>query len=266
MNPKVAVAQMDCKLGKPTANLKSIRELAELAARSEPHILCFPELATTGYSLNARWRKFSETIPGQTSEQLAKIADEHGFYLVCGMPELDPRSKRIFDSLVLFDPDGNVVGTYQKIHLWKFERRYFAPGKRFQVFHTKVGRIGLGVCYDLEFPESARSLALQGAEIIIYSSAQPHPMEAHVDAYIRSRAGENCLFVCHSNRIGREGRTVFFGQSQIVSPECKVLAKLNRERGFAAARVNLGTIRRLSRAKLPYLKERVPNTYLPLCK
>jgi predicted amidohydrolase len=262
MNPKVAVAQMDCKLGEPAANLKSIRELAERAARSEPRIICFPELATTGYSLNAGWRKFSEPIPGQTSEYLARIADEYGVYLVCGMPELDPRSKRIFDSLLLFGSNGNLVGAYRKIHLWKFERRYFTPGKRFQVFHTKVGRIGLGVCYDLEFPESARSLALQGAEVIIYSSAQPHPMEAHVDAYIRSRAGENCLFVCHSNRIGREGRTTFFGQSQIVSPDCKVLAKLDRKRGFATARLDLGMIHRLDQAKLPYLKQRVPSAYL----
>ena len=257
---------MNCKLGKPTTNLKSIRELAERAARSEPHILCFPELATTGYSLNARWRKFSETIPGPTTEHLANIAEEFGFYLVCGIPELNPRSKEIFDSAVLFRPDGNIVGTYRKIHLWKVERRYFTPGKRFQVFNTRVGKIGLSICYDLEFPESARTLALQGAEIIVYSSAQPHPMEAHVDAYVRSRAGENCLFVCHSNRIGREGRTTFFGQSQIVSPECKVLAKLGRQRGVAMARLNLGMIRMLSRSELPYLKERVPSAYLPLRK
>ena len=266
MNPKVAVAQIDCKLGKPTVNLKSIRNLAERAARSEPHILCFPELATTGYSLNAKWRKFSETIPGPTTEQLSSIAREYGYYLVCGIPELDPRSRCSFDSSVLFDPDGNVVGTYRKVHLWKFERRYFTPGKRFQVFNTKVGKIGLGVCYDLEFPESARALALQDAEIIIYSSAQPHPMETYVDTYIRSRAGENALYVCHSNRIGREGRTVFFGQSQIVSPECKVLAKLNREKGFATAHLDLGLIDRLRRAKLPYLRERVPNAYLPVRK
>ena len=266
MNPKVAVAQMNCKLGKTATNLNSIREIAERAARSEPHILCFPELATTGYSLNAKWRKFSETIPGPTTEHLANIAEEFGLYLICGVPELDSRSKEIFDSSVLIRPDGGIVGTYRKIHLWKLERRYFTPGKRFHVFNTRIGKIGLGVCYDLEFPESARALALQGAEIIVYSSAQPHPMEAHVDAYIRSRAGENCLYVCHSNRIGREGEITFFGQSQIVSPECKVLTKLGREKGFATARLDLGMIHRLRRTKLPYLKERVPNAYLPLRK
>lgn len=133
---------MNCKLGKPTTNLKSIRELAERAARSEPHILCFPELATTGYSLNARWRKFSETIPGPTTEHLANIAEEFGFYLVCGIPELNPRSKEIFDSAVLFRPDGNIVGTYRKIHLWKVERRYFTPGSGFKFSTLGLERLG----------------------------------------------------------------------------------------------------------------------------
>ncbi|HUK28852.1 MAG TPA: carbon-nitrogen hydrolase family protein [Candidatus Acidoferrales bacterium] len=261
MKTKVAVAQIRCQLGKPDANLKTIHNLSVKAAKSGPDILCFPELATTGYSLNVKWRKFSETIPGQTSERLASIAREYGFHLVCGMPELDAKSGRIFDSSILFDPDGEVVGAYRKIHLWNVERRYFTPGKRFKVFDTKIGKIGLGVCYDLEFPESARALALEGAEIIIYSSAQPHPMETHVDTYIRSRAGENCVYVCHSNRIGKEGGTMFFGHSQIVSPECRVLAKLGREQGFAAARLDLGMIQKLSRSKLPYLRQRVPSAY-----
>jgi predicted amidohydrolase len=266
LNPKVAVAQISCALGKLETNLKSIHHLAEQAARSEPDILSFPELATTGYSLNARWRKFSETIPGRTTERLSRIAMEFGLYLVCGLPEPDSRSGRIFNSAVLIGPDGSEVGTYRKVHLWEQERRYFTPGKRFRVFKTKVGQIGLGVCYDLEFPESARALALQGAEIIIYSSAQPHPFEAHVDAYLQSRAAENCLYVCHSNRTGREGKTLFFGQSQIVSPDCKVLRKMNREQGYSTARLDLGLTRRLRRRKLPYLKQRVPDAYRPLLR
>ena len=261
MKPAVSVAQMNCKLGKPDTNLNTIREIARRAVRSEPDILCFPELATTGYSLNARWRKFSETVPGATTERLASIAREYGFHLVCGIPELDAKSRRIFDSSILFGPDGDVVGVYRKVHLWNFERRYFTPGNRFKVFKTKIGKIGLGVCYDLEFPESARALALEGAEIIIYSSAQPHPMETHVDTYIRSRAGENCVYVCHSNRIGKEGGTMFFGHSQIVSPDCRVLAKLGGKQGFATARLDLGMIQKLSRSKLPYLKQRVPSAY-----
>ena len=261
MNPIVAVAQIDCELGRPERNIKTISQLTQRASRRDVDIICFPELATSGYSLNSRWRKFAEPIPGKTIERLGRLAKDSGLYLIVGMPEYDPRSRRIHDSLVLINSNGEVEGVYRKIHLWDIERSYFTPGKRFEVFKTKFGKIGLGICYDLEFPESARTLALKGAEIIFYSSAQPEPMGNHVDAYVKSRAGENCLYVCHSNRTGREGKMTFFGQSQIVSPWCEVLARKNSGTGLAIAQIDLSLIKRLSKKKLPYLRQRMPNTY-----
>ncbi|MGA2971221.1 MAG: carbon-nitrogen hydrolase family protein [Candidatus Bathyarchaeia archaeon] len=264
-NPKVAVVQMDCKLGDVEWNLATIEALARRVGRREADIVCFPELATTGYSLNRRWRDYSETIPGPTSNRLARLAREFGFYLICGIAERDSESRRIFDSAVLISPAGNCVGVYRKIHLWATERRFFTPGRRFPVFRTKFGKIGIGICYDLEFPEPARAMALQGAEIIFFSSAQPSPMENHVDTYVRSRAAENCVFVAHSNRIGREGRMVFFGQSQIVSPTCRVLARKDAGQGFAVARVDFRSSRRM-RKTLPYLQQRVPSAYSALVR
>lgn len=263
MDPKVAVVQMDCKLGDVERNLATIESLATDAARREPDIVCFPELATTGYSLNRRWRNYSETIPGPTSNRLAWLAHEFGFYLICGIAERDSRSKRIFDSAVLINPAGEFIGVYRKIHLWDKERRFFTPGRRFPVFKTKFGKIGIGICYDLEFPEPARAMALQGAEIIFFSSAQPSPMENHVATYVRSRAAENCLFVAHANRIGREGRTVFFGQSQIVSPTCRALARKDKGQGFAIAQIDFRLSHRM-RKTLPYLQQRVPSIYSKL--
>jgi predicted amidohydrolase len=261
LKPIVAVAQMDCRLGRPELNIKTISILTARAGRSNVDIVCFPELATSGYSLNSRWRKFAEQIPGKATERLGRLAGNAGLYLIVGMPEYDSRSHRIHDSLVLINPDGDVEGVYRKIHLWDTERSYFTPGKRFHVFETKFGKIGLGICYDLEFPESARTLALDGSQIIFYSSAQPEPMGNHVDAYVKSRAGENCLYVCHSNRIGSEGKIRFFGQSQIVSPWCEVLARRERGTGLAIAQIDLSLIKRLGRKKLPYLRQRMPNTY-----
>ena len=261
MNPIVAVAQIDCELGRPERNIKTISKLTQRASRCEVDIVCFPELATSGYSLNSRWRKFAEPIPGEITKRLGQLANNFGLYLIAGMPEYDPRSHRIHDSSVLINSNGEVEGVYRKIHLWDIERSYFTPGKRFEVFKTKFGKIGLGICYDLEFPESARALALKGAQIIFYSSAQPEPMSNHVDAYIKSRAGENCLYVCHSNRTGREGKMTFFGQSQIVSPWCEVLARKDSGTGLAIAKIDLSLIKRLSKKKLPYLRQRMPSTY-----
>jgi predicted amidohydrolase len=86
-------------------------------------------------------------------------------------------------------------------------------------------------------------------------------MGNHVDAYIKSRAGENCLYVCHSNRTGREGKMIFFGQSQIVSPWCKVLARKDTGTGLAIAKIDFSLIKRLSKKKLPYLRQLMPSTY-----
>lgn len=266
MNPRVAVAQMNCKLGDVERNLGTIKSLAARVAKQGADIVCFPELATTGYSLNRKWRAYSETIPGHTFNRLARIAKEFGFYLICGIAERDSKSTRIFDSAVLIGPNGDLVGLYRKVHLWATERKYFTPGNRFSVFKTKIGKIGLAVCYDLEFPEPARIMAVQGAEIIFFSSAQPSPFDIHVDIYLRSRAAENCVFIAQSNRIGHEGKTVFFGQSQIVSPLCRALARKNSGTGFAIARLNLSSIYKLRKSKLPYLQQRIPEAYSALTK
>jgi predicted amidohydrolase len=266
MNPNVAVAQMRCKLGDAERNIRTINALTSHASQLDADIVCFPELATTGYLLGRAWRKHAQPVPGQSTNLLGRIAREYGVYLICGFDELDRDGKEIYDSSLLIAPNGEVVGVYRKVHLWDKERRSFTPGKHFPVLNTRFGKVGLGICYDLEFPEPARIMALTGAEIIFYSSAQPKPMQRMVDTYVRSRAGENALFVCHSNRVGREGRLVFFGQSQIVHPRCKTLARLGEKQGIVVAHLDMGEIPRLRRAKLPYLCQRTPKLYGRLVK
>ncbi len=266
MNPRIAVAQMNCALGNVKHNLQKIKSLAQCAARREADIVCFPELATTGYALNRSWRKLAETVPGPTSDVLGRMASENGFYLICGVDELDPKSDRIYDSSVLIDPNGDIAGIYRKVHLWANEQKYFTPGNSFPVFRTRFGKIGLGICYDLEFPEPARIMALGGADIVFFSSAQPKPMQEMVNTYVRSRAGENSIFACHSNRVGREGHLVFFGQSQIVSPTCKPLARMTETEGLVQAELDLSSLRKLRKTKLPYFRDRAPSLYSALGK
>jgi len=256
---KVAVAQTGCRLGDLDWNMKSIFKMSKRIARYEPDIVCFPELATTGYSLNEKWRKYAERIPGPTSERLSSTSTEFGFYMICGMIEADVEENRIYNSAVLTDPNG-AADVYRKVHLWGMERRYFTPGTQFRVMKTKIAKIGIGICYDLEFPESARELALQGARVIFYSSAEPRRMKDHADVYIRSRAAENCLFVCHSNRVGREGKLAFFGGSQIASPLGNIIRKGDQP-GFAIAQLDLSSISRLRRERFPYLTQRVDKAY-----
>jgi len=257
---------MNCSLGNVKRNLQKIKSIAQRAARLEADVVCFPELATTGYALNRSWRRLAETVPGPTSVALGRVASEHGFYLICGIDELEAKSDRIYDSSILIDPNGNLAGVYRKVQLWANEQRYFTPGNSFSVFRTRFGKIGLGICYDLEFPEPARIMALGGADIVFFSSAQPKPMQGMIDAYVRSRAGENTIFACHSNRIGREGHLVFFGQSQIVSPTCMPLARMRGEEGLVQAELDLSIIRKIRKTQLPYFRDRAPSLYSALGK
>jgi predicted amidohydrolase len=103
-------------------------------------------------------------------------------------------------------------------------------------------------------------MATKGAQIIFFPSAEMTPMESHIGTYLKSRSAENRCFVAFSNRIGTEFRTKFFGKSQIVSPECKVLAMANSKNPVAIAEIDLKLLEKLQ-PKFPYLEQRVPKAY-----
>lgn len=260
MNPKIAVGQINCKLADVPTNLRRIRDLSEKIAKQEADIVCFPELVTTGYSLYEKWLEVAEPVPGPMTDKLGSMAREFGFYLIAGMPERTPESKGIFNSAVLISPQGEVTGVYRKVHLWNKERIYFTPGNEFPLFRTKIGLIGIGICFDLEFPETSRIMAMSGAEMIFFPSADMKPFQRYVDVYVPSRAAENGVFVAFSNLVGHEGKTVFFGGSQIVSPDCRVLAHATATKAFAVAQIDLASLSKV-RERLPYLKQRRPAVY-----
>jgi 5-aminopentanamidase len=253
----VAVAQINTKLGDVKSNLGLVRKISSQIRKSD--IVCFPELATTGYSLGRKWIELAEEIPGTGTDELSEIASERGFYLICGVDERGKgeEAENIYDSAVLIDPNGKLVGVYRKVHLWGNERKYFTSGKSFPVFRTKLCTIGMGICYDLEFPESARVMAQKGAKIVFYPSAQPSNARKMVEIYVRSRSSENCIFTAFSNRIGSEGELSFFGESQVNSPNTRILAQAGRNQGFVSAKVDLKILDEQSRL-LPYLRELEP--------
>ncbi len=259
----VVAAQIDTKLGDVRANLDLIRTVsAKISKKKNAEIVCFPELATTGYALGSKWKKLAEEVPGTITDELSKLAAEHGFYLICGVDERGSGNEKgnIYDSAVLIDPNGKHAGLYRKVHLWNEERMFFTPGKSFPAFKTKLCTIGIGICYDLEFPEPARVMARKGASIVFYPSAQPSTAQKQVQIYVRSRSCENCIFTVFSNRVGREGELTFFGESQINSPDAKMLALAHRSQNFASARLDLKVLERQIEL-VPYLKDLGPEAY-----
>ena len=255
---KVAVVQPRIGLGQKESNIRAIAASAISLSKRDVDLACFPELVTTGYALYEGWPKAAEEIPGPTTDLLGKASREAGMYLVVGMPER--RGDKIHDSAVLVDPSGDVAGAYRKVHLWDRERSYFTRGDGFPTFGTKFGKIGIGICYDIEFPEAARAMALDGANLLLFPSAQPRNMVRRLPVYAMSRASENCAYVAFANLIGREADLTYLGRSLITSPECKVLADIRSTPGSAVADLDFKDLARF-RDELPYLDQRVPSTY-----
>jgi N-carbamoylputrescine amidase len=223
------------------SNLARAERAVREAVRQGAEIVCLPELFRTRYfPQEERAERFdlAEPVPGPTTERLAKLADEVGAVLI--VPVFERRAAGVYhNSAVVLDADGSVAGLYRKMHIPDdpcfFEKFYFAPGDTgFCAFDTKAGRIGVLICWDQWFPEAARLLALDGAEILFYPTAigwLPNESEeenaAQRDAWItiqRSHAVANGVYVAAVNRVGREEDLRFYGSSFVADPAGRVLA------------------------------------------
>ncbi|GLY77326.1 nitrilase family protein [Actinoallomurus iriomotensis] len=218
-DPQVGVENKD-------RNLRRTLELVNEAADRGATLVVLPELAGTGYAFATREEAYAhaEEVPaGPTTRAWIALAQERGIHLVGGLVELDDDGVRLFDTAVLIGPDG-LVGKYRKTHLWEREKLIFTPGDLgFPVFDTRIGRIGLLICWDIWFPETARLLAVQGADVICSANNwvwTPPPLfdEAGrcMAAYLTMTASHvnNVAFVA-ANRVGEERGGRFLGCSLI---------------------------------------------------
>lgn len=182
------------------------------------HLLVFPELALSGYFMtHLELSELAESVPGETTGEISRVCE--GIAAVVSLPEKE--GEKYFITSVLLR-DGRIVGKYRKSHLFEGEKLLFSPGSTgYEVFSLPEAKVGLLICYDWWFPETSRTLALKGAEILCYSACfiKPYAVRA-----IATRAVENRVFVILSSRVGRERGVTFQGQSQIVSPNMEILA------------------------------------------
>jgi len=222
---KAGFYQFNPAFGKKEENLKKV---LSAITDTDADLLVLPEFFATGYQFVSQEEvsELSESIPnGDTTERLSELSRQKGIYLVAGLPERD--GDRFFNSAVLSGPDG-FIGVYRKTHLFFEEKLYFSPGDTgFKVWDTKVGRIGIMICFDWFFPEAMRALALMGADIITHPSNLVLP---YCPAAMPIRCLENRVFAVTANRVGEENRKAgqslrFIGQSQITSPEGKIVIR-----------------------------------------
>ncbi len=213
---KVAAVQMDVKILEKDRNLEKILSSLETAARAGARVAVFPECALSGYCFTSRQEALpvAETVPGPATEAIAAVARSLDCTAVVGL--LERAGDQIYNAAAVVTPQG-VLGTYRKIHLPGLGIDLFAAwgDKPFPVFETEHGKIGVGICYDLSFPETGRVLKLKGAQLFVIPTNWPLGSDS-VKHTPPVRATENHLNVIACDRVGEERGFRFAGHSQIV--------------------------------------------------
>jgi len=216
---KIGIAQINCSPGDVKANLEKITQLTQSAKKKGCEVIIFPEMADTGYEM-ATIKNSASTWEEEPFKIIQQAAIKNNIRIVCGISE---RIKdKIYNSIVVINEQGNLLGKYQKTHLAAYppfnEHRIITPGDSLAVIPIGGFKIGLMICYDLRFPEIARSLTLKGVDILVLCSAWPFPRLTHWETLIRARAIENQAYFIAANRVGSVGRVNFCGSSRIVDP------------------------------------------------
>ena len=260
---------MECITNDKDANVSKALELIEEAAKGGSHLILLPEFFTTGYysfrEQNRELFQHSEPIPGPTSRAIGELAKKYGLYIVSPIFE-KVGSGQYYNTAPLIGPDGEVLGKYSKTHIPEREKYYFSPGSKFPVFETKIGNIGIIICYDRKFPETFRTVTLNGAEIVLVpSSLFPKPKATVSEdwEYIaRTRSLENGVFSVFVNEAGAEHGMEYFGHSLIINPKGEILARAGFEECIICATINLEEVQLLK--KRTYLLDRRPEIYSKL--
>ena len=263
----VAVVQMEPELGKMEANVGKMADfVAKIATEQPVDIIVFPELSVTGYEGGQRFAQMAQRVPGAVTNILGQHATEFGVYIAIGMAVKEKVETVLYNSAVLIGPDGGVANEYRKVHLQAEERLVFRPGYRISPEETEVGIVGTMVGWDLTFPEVARSLVLDGAEIILLPAAWQAKDADMWRTLLVARAYENDVFIAAANRIGEEPSYTFAGQSAILAPNGEVLAALEEpEEGYVVVRLDLDDIRH-RREETQIMLARQPGSYRPIVK
>lgn len=263
----VAIAQFHPRLAESEANLTRIGEIIDhICGAQRVNIVVFPELTTTGYECGVKFTELAEPVPGHTIETLAERAQRYQTYIALGMVIKHKVESVVYDGAILIDPNGEVAGQYHKVHLKPEERPIFRGGYKFPVFETTFGVIGMLIGWDLAFPEAARSLALDGAELIVAPANWENQSIEEWKTYLRARAFENSLFIAGANRIGDEYTYSFGGESAVMAPRGETLAYVGRDENerpkeaYSIAKIDLDLVKKY-REELQIMQSRQPATY-----
>jgi predicted amidohydrolase len=255
----IACGQFAPVSGDVTRNVDSIRRHAAEAARRGARILVLPELCLCGYPSAAEARARAVALDGAEVKAVRECAQSAGVALCLGLAERSPDG-RLFNTMAYIDADGSLRCAYRKVHLWVDEKSWAAPGAGFESFDAGGLRLGIWICYDTRFPESARSLARSGATLGLIGSAWFGP-EEEWELAVRSRALDNGMYVAGAAVQGAFDGIPFHGASLIVDPHGTVLARARPDGDDLIVAEHDDEVLRKFRSRLPLLDDLRPGAY-----
>lgn len=245
-------------------------QAARQAAENGAKIICFAELAFEPFYPQHTDPKdpesLAEPIPGPVTESFSKIAREFGVVIILNLYEKDGGA--LYDSSPVINSDGEILGTTRMIHITEYacfhEQQYYTPGNNgAPVYNTPFGKIGVAICYDRHYPEYMRALAVSGAEIVFIPQAGSvgEWPEGLYEAEVRTAAFQNGYFAALCNRVGKEPKLTFAGESFVCDPEGKVIARAGKgTEEILYCDIDLNKIEH-SHAKRLFLRDRRPDLY-----
>jgi predicted amidohydrolase len=253
-----ACCQFSIKPGDVDANLQKVETaLCELADRN-CRLVVLPEMWSCSFPYHVL-PSMAQRTPGIV-EKLQSTARRCGLVIAGSLPE--SADGTIFNTSYVIDTTGEIAGKYRKVHLFSLygEHLHFGKGEWAGVCSTTLGKIGVMICYDLRFPELARTMALQGAEIICVSAQWPVHRIEHWSLLLRARAVENQLYVIGCNGSGREEKITWGGSSAIISPLGTVLTQAGPNEQNILAVLHAREMQEF-REMIPCFADRVPSAY-----
>ncbi|MTI02171.1 carbon-nitrogen hydrolase family protein [Roseibium sp. RKSG952] len=251
---RLAVGQSPAELATVKDRLDWLSGVMPAVAAEDADLLVLPELFASGYKIGEQVATRAEPADGPIAQAIAALSKTHGVAIHYGFPEVD--GEVIFNAAQCIGPDGARLGGHRKLAIPPgFEGDHFTPGRGCTLFSYRGVRIATLICYDAEFPETARHVASMGAELVLVPTALGAQWEWVAQRMIPTRAYENGVFLAYANSAGSEHGMTFLGQSFIATPDGRELARANTQAQIIYGTLQLDKVS-AAQARLPYLTDR----------
>lgn len=260
-NMKIALLQMNMKLGKPSENFIIAEEMINKAMKDKPDVLVLPETWNTGFFPKENFCEQCCLDGENVKLEIGSLAKKYSVNIVAGSVS-NIRDNKVYNTSFIFNREGKCVAEYDKTHLFTpmGEDNFYTPGDHICHFELDGVKCGVIICYDLRFPELARKLALEGIDVLFVVSQWPKVRINHLRILTTARAIENQIFIACSNSCGSANGTEYGGFSAIVDPFGETLVLAGGKEEIISAECDIKILSQI-RESIPVFMDRHPELY-----